>query len=64
MKGFGLQKGAVAITSAHDSHNALVVGTNDKDMVVALEALATMQGGLVVVGMVKSQLLLRYRLAG
>ena len=47
--GFGLQKGAVATTVAHDSHNAIVVGTNDEDMLVALEALQSMQGGLVVV---------------
>ncbi len=47
--GFGLQKGAVATTVAHDSHNAIVVGTNDEDMIVALEALQRMQGGLVVV---------------
>lgn len=47
--GFGLQKGAVATTVAHDSHNAIVVGTNDQDMLVALEALQTIQGGLVVV---------------
>ena len=47
--GFGLQKGAVATTVAHDSHNAIVVGTNDTDMLKALEALQEMQGGLVVV---------------
>lgn len=48
-KGFGLRKGAVATTVAHDSHNALVLGTNDVDMIVALEALGEMQGGFVVV---------------
>ncbi|RHW32798.1 adenine deaminase [Lysinibacillus yapensis] len=47
--GFGLKKGAVATTIAHDSHNAIVVGTNDADMIVALNALQEMQGGLVVV---------------
>lgn len=47
--GCGLTSGAVATTVAHDSHNAIVVGTNDADMLVALEALQTMQGGLVVV---------------
>ena len=47
--GLGLQKGAVATTIAHDSHNAIVVGTNDADMLVALEALQLIQGGLVVV---------------
>ncbi|MBK3496869.1 adenine deaminase [Viridibacillus sp. YIM B01967] len=47
--GFGLQKGAVATTVAHDSHNALVLGTNDADMLLAVEALQNMQGGYVVV---------------
>ncbi|QCR34347.1 adenine deaminase [Lysinibacillus sp. SGAir0095] len=47
--GFGLKEGAVATTVAHDSHNAIVVGTNDEDMLYALKALQEMQGGLVVV---------------
>lgn len=47
--GIGIQRGSVATTIAHDSHNAIVVGTNDADMLVALEALQQMQGGLVIV---------------
>ena len=47
--GLGLQAGAVATTVSHDSHNAIVVGTNDEDMAAALNALQAMQGGLVVV---------------
>ena len=49
VKGFGLQKGAVATTVAHDSHNALVVGTNDEDMLLALERIQEIQGGFVIV---------------
>lgn len=49
VKGFGLQSGAVATTVSHDSHNALVLGTNDEDMLVALQALQRMQGGIVIV---------------
>lgn len=49
VKGFGLTKGAVATTIAHDSHNAIVLGTNDADMIVAVKALQDMQGGLVIV---------------
>ena len=49
VKGFGLQKGAVATTVAHDSHNALVVGTNDEDMVLALTRIQEIQGGFVIV---------------
>ncbi|MGE7093200.1 adenine deaminase [Lysinibacillus sp. NPDC048646] len=49
VKGFGLQKGAVATTVAHDSHNALVVGTNDADMLIALTRIQEIQGGFVIV---------------
>lgn len=49
VKGFGLKKGAVATSIAHDSHNAIVLGTNDEDMIAAVQALQDMQGGLVVV---------------
>ncbi|HSO58563.1 MAG TPA: adenine deaminase C-terminal domain-containing protein, partial [Paenisporosarcina sp.] len=49
VKGFGLKQGAVATTIAHDSHNAIVLGTNDLDMMVAIQALQDIQGGLVVV---------------
>ncbi|WP_075618484.1 adenine deaminase [Paenisporosarcina indica] len=49
VKGFGLKKGAVATTIAHDSHNAIVLGANDSDMMVAVKTLQDMQGGLVVV---------------
>ena len=49
VKGFGLKQGAVATTIAHDSHNAIVLGTNDLDMMIAIQALQDIQGGLVVV---------------
>uniref|UniRef100_A0A7C4CC27 Adenine deaminase n=1 Tax=candidate division WOR-3 bacterium TaxID=2052148 RepID=A0A7C4CC27_UNCW3 len=45
--GFGLKKGALATTVAHDSHNAIVVGTNDRDMLAAVRALERMGGGYV-----------------
>ena len=49
VKGLGLQDGAIATTVAHDSHNVIVVGTNDEDMLIAINALHELQGGLVVV---------------
>jgi len=49
IKGFGLKKGALGTTVAHDSHNVLVVGTNDKDILKAIKELQKIQGGLVVV---------------
>lgn len=45
--GFGLKKGALGTTIAHDSHNIIVVGTNDRDMLIVVRALAKMGGGYV-----------------
>ncbi len=49
VQGFGLQRGALASTVAHDSHNIVVVGTNDGDMLTAAQHLARLQGGQCVV---------------
>ena len=58
IRGIGLRRGALASTVAHDSHNLIVVGANDSDMVVAANALRELGGGLVVVrgGCVEAQL--------
>jgi adenine deaminase len=49
VKGFHLQAGAVASTVAHDSHNLLIVGTNESDMAFAGNKLAEIGGGMVAV---------------
>lgn len=49
VKGFSLFDGAMASSVAHDSHNVVVVGTNDKDMAVAVNHLRAVGGGFVVV---------------
>ncbi|WP_066251004.1 adenine deaminase [Neobacillus drentensis] len=49
VKGLGLKSGAIATTIAHDSHNLIMAGTTDFDMVVAAKAIKNIQGGLVVV---------------
>ncbi|MBH0162203.1 adenine deaminase [Fictibacillus sp. 26RED30] len=49
VKGLLIQNGAIASTVAHDSHNLVVAGTNDEDMLVAIEAIREMQGGYVIV---------------
>jgi adenine deaminase len=58
VRGFGLKRGALASSVAHDSHNILCVGVNDKDMHLAAKTVETMQGGLAVVadGEVKASL--------
>lgn len=58
VKGFGLKSGAIASTVAHDSHNMIIVGTNDEDMYKAAVELVKSQGGKVIVenGIVLSKL--------
>lgn len=48
-QGFQLKSGAVASTVAHDSHNLLVMGANEDDMVIAANELIASGGGMVVV---------------
>ncbi len=45
--GFGLKKGALASSIAHDAHNIVAVGTNDEDILVAIREIERLQGGLV-----------------
>ena len=47
--GYGLHDGAIATTIAHDSHNVIVAGDNDSDMVKAIEVLVELGGGIVMV---------------
>ncbi|MCK4329606.1 adenine deaminase [candidate division WOR-3 bacterium] len=49
VQGFGLKKGAIASSVAHDSHNIIVTGTNDADMMTAVIEIVKMRGGLVAV---------------
>lgn len=49
LRGYGLQDGAIATTVAHDSHNLIVVGTNDADMAAAVQELMRVQGGYTIV---------------
>ncbi|MGE5587044.1 MAG: adenine deaminase [Clostridia bacterium] len=49
VRGFGLKDGAVASTVAHDSHNLLVVGVDDRDMAAAGNLIADAGGGMAVV---------------
>ena len=47
--GFGFERGAIASTVAHDSHNLLVVGTDDAAMELAAERVVELDGGMVAV---------------
>ncbi|MDF2888413.1 MAG: adenine deaminase [Lacrimispora sp.] len=58
--GYGLKWGAVATSIAHDSHNLIIAGTNDRDMVLAGNTVRNNRGGIAVVadGVVLSELAL------
>jgi len=48
IKGFGLRRGALASTIAHDSHNIIAVGTSDEDIAAAINHVIELKGGIVV----------------
>lgn len=48
IKGIGLKKGAIASSVSHDSHNIIVIGTNEKDMVIAANHICSVGGNVVV----------------
>jgi len=47
VRGFGLRKGALASSVAHDSHNLIAVGVENRDLLTAVEEVRRMGGGLV-----------------
>ncbi|WP_312635450.1 adenine deaminase [Oscillibacter sp.] len=49
IKNFGLKSGAIAISVGHDHHNISVVGGDAEDMAFAVNRIAELQGGLVLV---------------
>lgn len=49
IKGYGLKSGAVATSIAHDSHNLIAIGANDEEMVLAMNEVTAMGGGIAVV---------------
>jgi len=49
IEGLGLKHCSIAQTIAHDSHNVIVVGDNDKDMEVAVNTLVSIGGGIAMV---------------
>ncbi len=49
LSGYGIKRGAVAVSVAHDSHNIIAAGTNNADIFCAVDALIKMEGGMVLV---------------
>lgn len=48
IKNYGLKRGAVATSISHDSHNIIVVGTNEEDMAYAANRVVELNGGIIV----------------
>jgi adenine deaminase len=48
INGFGLKKGAIASTVAHDSHNIIAVGTTDDEIAIAINLLVSSRGGIAL----------------
>lgn len=49
LSGIGMKKGAIASSVSHDAHNLIVLGADERDMVVAANGIRAMGGGLIVV---------------
>ena len=49
LKDYGIKRGAVALSVAHDSHNVICVGVSNKEMYAAVQALVAQEGGFVLV---------------
>ena len=64
VRGFGLKRGALGSTVAHDAHNVVVVGVSDSDIVAAIRALQEMRGGQVAVADGKIEASLPLPIAG
>lgn len=64
IKGYGLWRGAVATSIAHDSHNIIAVGANDSDIAFAINRITEMRGGVAVVDDGKSVAELALPIAG
>ena len=49
LSGYGIKRGAVAVSVAHDSHNIIAAGVNNEEIFCAVKALIKMEGGMVLV---------------
>ncbi len=64
VRGFGLQRGALAASVAHDSHNIIAIGADDESIYRAVTKVAEMQGGIVATNGDKVEAALELSIAG
>ena len=62
--GYGIKKGAIALSIAHDSHNFITVGVSDDEMYLAVKELERIGGGIAVVQNGKVIASLKHEIAG
>jgi len=64
VKGFNIENGAIASTVSHDSHNLIVIGDNDEDMLLAINEIKRANGGLTIISNGKVLATLELPIAG
>lgn len=64
LKGYGIRNGAIATTISHDSHNIVVAGDNDLDILNCIKEIDSMQGGIVISSNGKTIERLKLEIAG
>lgn len=64
IKNFGLKKGAIASTVAHDCHNIIAVGVDDESICAAINSLIETKGGITVVESPQVVINMRLPIAG
>ncbi len=64
VEGFHIKNGALAMTIAHDSHNLIILGSNDLDMTIAAKKIKELRGGIVLVKDGKVDDFLQLEIAG
>lgn len=64
VKGFSIKNGAIASTVCHDSHNLIVIGDNDLDMLLAVQQLIDCGGGYAIINNGKKSATLQLEIMG
>jgi adenine deaminase len=64
VKGFSIKNGAIASTVCHDSHNLIVIGDNDRDMLLAIQKLIDCGGGYTIINNGKKSATLQLEIMG
>ena len=63
LKGFGVKGGAVATSVAHDSHNLIVAGDNDEDILAAIKGVEEIRADMLSLPVEKSRMCFRFQSA-